>query len=140
MIYADLDNECIACPKCGVFNYNLKEPIFNQDFCSLLEWSLPFNQLSDKRFGGFWCDGVDPIPYDIKNLAINKLKQYRKIEIRAWTGVSGQEIYKMTIIFGEKSIECFEKELKLDDCIYSENPDDWIKVNPNQKTIEIKLK
>lgn len=138
--YNDLDKECTECPKCGAFNYNLKEPIFNQNFCSLLEYSLPFEQLEDESLHGFWCDGIDPIPHDIENLALKKLKQNRSVKTRAWTGVSGQEIYEMTILFGEQSINRFENELSLEDCIYSENADDWIKVEPNEKRIEIKLK
>lgn len=138
--YDGLDEESIECPKCGAFNYNMKEPIFNQAFCSLLEFSLPFDQLEDENLRGFWCDGIDPIPYDIENLSIKNLKQSRSIRTRAWTGVSGQEIYEMTILFGEQSICRFEQGLSLEDCIYSENADDWIKVDRNNKRIEIKLK
>ncbi|MCB9198184.1 MAG: hypothetical protein H6600_06985 [Flavobacteriales bacterium] len=138
--YSELDKESIECPKCGAFNYNMKEPIFNQDFCSLLEFSLPFDQLEDESLRGFWCDGIDPIPHDIENLSLKKLKQNRSVRTRAWTGVSGQEIYEMTILFGEQSIYRFEQELSLEDCIYSENADDWIKVDKNNKRIEIKLK
>jgi len=138
--YEDLDSQNMDCPKCGAFNYNMKEPIFNQDFCSLLEYSIPFNQLNDSSVINFWCDGIDPIPFDIKNLALENVRKIKRIKTRAWTGVSGQDIYEMTIHFGEKSITCFEKEVNLQDCIYSENANDWIKVNPNQKTIEIRLK
>ena len=138
--FDELNKECVECPKCGAFNYNIKRPIFNQSFCSLLEFSLPFEQLEDEKLRGFWCDGIDPIPYDIENLAIKNLKQNRKIKTRAWTGVNGQEIYEMTIHFGENSIRCFEQESSLENCIYSENPDNWITVEPNQKKIEIKLK
>lgn len=138
--YDDLDKECIECPKCGAFNYNIQEPIFNQSFCSLLEYSLPFDQLEDESLIGFWCDRIDPIPYDIYNLALENLRKIKKIKTRAWAGVSGQDIYEMTIHFGENAIKCFEQELSLEECIYSENADDWIKVKPDQKTIEIKLK
>ncbi len=138
--YSDLDKESIECPKCGAFNYNLKGPIFNQNFCSLLEYSLPFEQLENKELRGFWCDGIESIPYDIENLALNRLKQNRSVKTRAWTGVSGQDIYEMTILFGEQSINCFEQGLSLEGCIYSENADDWIKVEPDKKKIEIRLK
>jgi hypothetical protein len=138
--FEELDGENVECPKCGTFNYNIKEPVFNQDFCSLLEYSIPFDQLEDESVRNFWCDGVDPIPFDIKNLALENLKLHRRIKTRAWTGVSGQEIYEMTIHFGNKSIKCFEQKLSLDECIYSENADNWVKVNPDEKTIEIKLK
>ena len=138
--FNELNSECVECPKCGAFNYNLKLPIFNEEFCANLEHALPFNRLADEDLHGFWCDGIDPIPYDIENLALDALKRNRKIKTRAWTGRSGQEIFEMTIHFGEKSIACFEKDLSLEDCIYSGNPDDWISVEPNQKKIAVKLK
>ena len=138
--YSSLDKENSDCPECGAFNYNMKRPIFNQDFCSLLEYSLPFQQLEDENLHGFWCDGIDPIPYDIQNLSIENLRKNGKIRTRAKIGISGQEVYEMTICFGEESIQCFEKELSLERCIYSGNQNDWITVKPDQKKIEIRLK
>lgn len=139
--YDGLDEENIECPKCKSFNYNLKiETSFNKEFCSHLEFSLDFDRLGDDRVKGFWCDGVDFIPKDIDNLSKSNLKENKKIKTRTWTGKSGQEVYDMTINFGEKAVENYLKNESLIDCIPKGDYEKWIKIDPEKKEIEVTLK
>lgn len=138
--YDELEHSNIDCPYCGTFNYNIKEPIFNQQFCSILEYSLKFNGLEDENLWSLWCDGIDPFPLNIENMTLKNLKENPQIKTTAWIGARGQERYDMTILLGKQSIKCFEQKLNLEDCIYSENPDDWMKIQPKKKKIVVKLK
>lgn len=70
--FDELEKQNTACPECGAFNYNLDEPIFNNDFCTYLEWKLHFENLGIESVKRYWCDGVDPIPYDLKSLSKEK--------------------------------------------------------------------
>jgi hypothetical protein len=139
--FVDLKGEYAECPKCKSFNYNLKiETSFNHDFCSHLEHKLDFNQLDNSKVKGFWCDGVDHFTSDLKSLAKSHIQNNKMIKTKAWIGLDGQEEYEMTIRFGEKSIANYKNDLSLIDCIPDNSCGDWIKIEPDRKEIEIKLK
>lgn len=139
--FADLKGEYAECPKCKSFNYNLTiVTSFNQEFCSYLEHKLDFSHLNNSKIIGFWCDGINHIPFDLKSLAKSNIQQNKMIKTKAWIGLNGQEEYEMTIRFGEKSIENYQNDLGLIDCIPDDNYGDWIKIKPDKKEVEIKLK
>lgn len=97
-----LENQNAECPKCGAFNYNFDEPIFNSDFCTHLEWKLHFENLGIEGVKRFWCDGIDPIPFDLKSLSKENIKKNKSIMTRAWIGEDGQGVYEMEIKLGKK--------------------------------------
>lgn len=139
--FDDLKGEYVECPKCKSFNYNLKiETSFNQEFCSHLEHKLDFDQLDNSKVKGFWCDGIDHLTFDLKSLTKSNIEKSKMIKTKAWIGLNGQEEYEMTVRFGEKSIENYKTDLSLIDCIPDNNYGDWIKIEPERKEIEIKLK
>lgn len=139
--FEDLKEEKMECPKCKSFNYNLKiYSSFNQEFCSHLAWELDFDELDNERVKGFWCDGVDHIPSDIKSLFKANFEKNKVIRTNAWIGKDGQDIYQMEISFGEISIRNYLQNKSLIDCIPQNNFKDWIEINPNSKTIKAKLK
>ena len=139
--YSALDKEYITCPKCKAFNYNLKvEPPFNKDFCSALEYSLDFSQFEDENIKSLWCDGVDHLPVDVKSLSIGNLKQEPFIKTKAWIGKDGQGVYEMIIHFGPKALSNYIKRQDLHECIPDTASDEWIKIVPEKKEIEIRLK
>lgn len=139
--FENLQVENTECPKCHAFNYNVAvSPLFNQTFCAHLEWSLSFEELEDDRIRGFWCDGVDHLPIDIRNLSKTQIRKNRTIKTKAWIGKDGQSIYEMTIKLGEQSLENYERDQNLLDCIPKENCKEWIKISPTDRHIEIQLK
>lgn len=139
--YSALDKEYMECPKCKSFNYNLKvEPPFNKDFCSALEYSLDFSQFENENIKSLWCDGVDHLPIDIKSLSTGNLKQKPFIKTKAWIGKDGQGIYEMTIHFGPEALSNYIKRQNLHECIPETASDEWIKIDPERKQIEIRLK
>lgn len=139
--YSELDKEYIECPKCKAFNYNLKvEPPFNKDFCTALEHSLDFSQFENENIKSLWCDGIDHLPIDIKSLSIGNLKQKPFIITKAWIGKDGQDHYEMTIHFGSEALSNYINRKGLQECIPEAASEEWIKIDPEQKQIEIKLK
>ncbi|WP_282043428.1 hypothetical protein [Winogradskyella flava] len=138
--YDELENENAECPKCGAFNYNLKEPVFNSDFCTHLEWKLDFENLGIESLKRYWCDGVDTIPYDVKSLSKENIEKNKSIITRAWIGEDGQGVYEMEIKLGEQSVENYKKELSLIDCIPDKEDKDWIKIEPENNRIQVYLK
>ena len=136
-----LKEEETECPKCKAFNYNLKiETSFNKEFCEHLEFKLDFDDLKKEEVKGFWCDGVDHIPNDIKSLSKTILAKNKEIKTNAWIGKDGQGEYKMTIKFGNQAIERYEQNQSLVNCIPTNDFQSWINISPEKKEIEIKLK
>ncbi len=138
--FDELKGEAVVCPKCKAFNYNLDlEPSFNQEFCTHLEYKIDFDQLENDQIKGYWCDGVDHIPYDINDLTKQSIQQRKTIKTKAWAGKDGQTIHQMTILFGERSVEHYISGKNLVECIPSEDCKMWVKTDPENKQIEIKL-
>lgn len=136
-----LDGEYVDCPKCKAFNYNVNlESPFNQDFCSQLEYSLDFEQLDREDLKGYWCDGVDHLPKDIKSLAKSRIEKERTIVTKAWIGRDGQGEYEMTINLGGDFIKAYMSDSNLLASIPGREEKGWIDVDTEQRKVEIKLK
>lgn len=140
-----LEGEFIECPNCGAFNYNLDEPMFNLNFCSNLEWSLDFQNVENETIKyyvkTFWCDGIQHLPEDTKSLLYKNIKKSKQIITKAWIGYGGDEIYEMKIKFGEKSLANYKNNKSLTNCIPKNNEmPNWIKLNLEEKKIEVQLK
>ncbi|MEO0789892.1 MAG: hypothetical protein AAFY36_14580 [Bacteroidota bacterium] len=115
---------------------------FHDEFCSELEYKLSvdsFKSLGDQRVSGFWCDGIDHIPNNPRDLSINRIEQNRQISTRAWIGKDGQDLYEMTIHFGNDSIACYRMKKSIIDCIPEGDLCDWVRIWPEERRIEIYL-
>ncbi len=115
----------------------MEEGSFNIDFCDKLEFHLTemLLQVQDDHLRGFWCDGV-LMPSD-SELTKKRINDRRKVETTAFTGVSGQNRFKLTIHFGKYSLRRYAKGKSLNDCL----PDaDDIKIDLKKELIELYLK
>lgn len=114
---------------------------FNQDFCVQLEYHLTrtFGNSEDKNLKGFWCDGV-MMPFIDSQLTKKSVNDKRMIITKAWLGYDGQGEFEMTIKFGQHSLRRYAKGSDLADCLPSEDTTDWITLDIERKTIEVKLK
>ncbi|MFC5873480.1 hypothetical protein SAMN05443633_101579 [Chryseobacterium arachidis] len=139
--FDDLNHEYVECPNCQAFNFNLKEPSFNIEFCSLLEWSLDFENSGYKEAEYFWCDGISHLPENTNSLLCKNIEKDREIITKAWIGNDGQDIYEMKIKFGKKSLKNYKNQKNLAECIptHSEKPN-WIILDVKNKLIELQLK
>lgn len=139
--FENLTEENIECPKCKSFNYNLNIATpFDKGFCTHLERRLNFDKLENDEIIGYWCDGIDHLPRDLKSLSKKNIEKNKRVNTIAWIGKDGQGEYEMEIIFGNESIANYQKNKSLVDCIPEENFKDWIKIEPEKKRIQIKLK
>ncbi len=139
--YEGLEGDHVDCPKCKSFNYNIDfEPSFNQEFCTNLEYSLNFDNIQRDDIKGYWCDGIDHLPANIKSLAKSSIEKDRIIITKAWIGKDGQDIYEMRIKCGNKFVEAYTTNHSLLDSIPNDNEENWIDIDPVKKQIEIRLK
>lgn len=139
--YDQLEGENVDCPKCKAFNYNMDiQPRFNQDFCTHLQYSLDFEHLKRDDLKGFWCDGVDHLPADLKSLVKTRIEKDRLIKTKAWIGKDGQDEYSMILNLGDEFVKAYTSDLNLIDSIPNKEEHDWIEIDTERKTIEIKLK
>ncbi len=112
------------------------------DFCLHLEYRLcdTFKNSHQKVIGGLWCDGVSARSFNDPQLTKKHVNDTRKIETWAYIGKDGQDIYQMTIKFGTYSLRRYAIGESLIDCIPSEETMDWIDIDINEKTIELRLR
>src|ERR1700748_1135704 len=117
---------------------------FNQHFCHGLEFHLTESETFDdfsNKFERFWCDGISMPEYD-SELFLNNVVTSKQICTQAWMalGENGLGIYQMTIKLGPQSIEnCINGE-PLTDCLPDTDDLDWITMDTDEKTIEVRLK
>ncbi|WP_435624762.1 hypothetical protein [Flagellimonas sp.] len=115
---------------------------FNEEFCTRLEFRLckEFSDSNDSKLKGFWCDGVSWLPTD-NQLTRKHVNDKRIIITKAWIGKSGQDVYQATIHFGKKSLSNYAKGKELTECIPElDSETDWIEIDIEGKTIDIRLK
>ena len=89
---------------------------------------------------GFWCDGIylTSPDHQLKKKFIN---DNRKIQLKAWLGKTGQEVYDATIYFGRKAQSLYARDLPLINSIPEiECEEEWFIIDTSRKTIEITLK
>ena len=119
---------------------NIKTP-FNEKFCTQLEYRLcrEFSESNDAELKWFWCDGVSWFPTD-NQLTKKHINDKRKVITKAWIGKNGQDIYQATIHFGQKALSKYSKGADLTETIPElESKTEWIQIDIENKTIEIKL-
>jgi len=141
--FDELKDENIECPNCGKLNYNLSDPYVSKEFsehpewcltfCSLLEWSLKFNELKNESVHHFWCDGIT-------EFSTKEALENGQVTTKAWIGHDGQGDYQMTIIFGQKFIETLRSGGNMIECIPNEDANTWVEIEPELNRITVKLK
>jgi len=117
------------------------ETPFNEEFCTQLEYRIchELKKSTDKELKGFWCDGVSWLPTE-KQLTKKYVNDKRKIETKAWIGKTGQTEFKATVHFGQKALSNYSKGLDLTESMPElESNSEWIEIDLENKTIEIKL-
>lgn len=140
--YDNLINENTDCPKCNAFNLNWKlMQSFNFDFCNYLEYYLSdvFYNSNNPKLNGFWCDGISNIPFNITECSINNIQKYKRIITKTYSGKSGQDIYELTILLGNKSLDNFINGFSLIDDLPDSKIDDWIDFDFLNRKILIRL-
>jgi hypothetical protein len=110
---------------------------FDENFCLALEYHLgsTLEKSHEERFKGFWCDGVVS-----KRVSKKVVNDNRTIETKAWIGKDGQTEFDMKIKLGKYSLKRFAKGTSMVDCLPSSDFMNWVKIDLENKKIEIELK
>ena len=119
---------------------NIATP-FNEEFCNRLEYRIchELEKSTDPELKGFWCDGVSWFPTE-DQLTKKHVNDKRNIETKAWIGKTGQTEFQATIHFGQKALGKYSKGLELTETMPElESNSEWIEIDLENKTIEIKL-
>ena len=111
------------------------------EFLVHLEFRLSafFEYHQFEEANGYWCDGIF-----ISELDPQRTKKHvndkRRIVTQAWIGKDGQDKYRMIILFGKYSLRRYAKGTSLVDCIPDYKSMDWIEMDIDEKTIQIRLR
>jgi hypothetical protein len=113
----------------------------NRVFFEALEWHLgkTFAHSPDSKLQGRWCDGIlDPL---VDMGSIQKIvNDKRMLVTTAFIGYDGQERYEMRIHFGPFALRRVARNTSLLDCIPDAASTDWVTLDLEGKTLEIRLK
>ncbi|MDY7393912.1 hypothetical protein UMM65_01525 [Aureibaculum sp. 2210JD6-5] len=114
--------------------------MISENFCQILEHKITqtFSNENDRELKSFWCDGVAK-PENEVNFNSEYVEQKSEVELRAWFGETGQEVYKVILRLGENSKNKILNNSEIIDCIPEVN-ENWIELNEENKTLIINLK
>lgn len=120
-----------------------KEPeeISLDGFWTALEFRLSrlLEMTDDPELKGFWCDGIY-LPTTNQQLRKKYVNDKRKIQLKAWLGKTGQEVYDATVHFGKKAQSLYVRDLPLVNSIPTEEENsDWFTIDVRNRVIEIYL-
>lgn len=113
---------------------------FNHDFCSDLEFHLTrsFGASTEQALDGFWCDGVN-MPFEDKQLLKANLRATQQIVTEVWLGITGQDIYIMTINLGPRALKNCIADMPLNECLPPDTSLSWVEVDSEARLISIQL-
>lgn len=114
--------------------------MLDQDFCEVLEYEVTkaLSGSTDQCLQGFWCDGV-LLPHSESEYSRKTINDKRQVTMTAFAGNTGQEIYKLTLHFGRKSLSYYTKSLSIIECIPKTEHSKWFNIDPTSKTIAVHL-
>ena|GEM_PF-850860 len=120
---------------------------FNYEFCLDLEAYLCeyFSKTNIKELKYFWCDGVLDRPYynddvNIDYLSAEKIMIRQNIVTTAYVGESGQDLYSLTLKFGNLSLEAYQNNKKLTPYLPEMTISNNLVIDIENKTLQIHLK
>lgn len=116
--------------------------MLDQEFCEQLEWkigsAMEARWQTNERLKGFWCDGV-LLPDSESEYSKKQVNDRRFVMMKALTGKTGQEEYELTLLFGQKALSRYARDLRLEECVPNVEDGDWLEVDPVKKKIMVQL-
>jgi len=113
--------------------------MLSREFCIALEHQITyaFQNEINKHLKNLWCDGIT-LPENEININHDYIKRKSEVKMKAWFGENGQEVYKLILKLGKESKAKILNNEEIIDCI-PKIKEDWIFLNIENKTLEIKL-
>ena len=116
--------------------------MLDQEFCEQLEWKIGSAMevlwQTDERLKGFWCDGV-LLPDSESEYSKKQVNDKRFIMMKAFSGKTGQEEYELTLLFGQKALSTYARDLPIEECLPSPENTNWLQIDPIKKKIVVQL-
>ncbi len=114
--------------------------MLDQDFCEFLEYEIckAFTHSDNEQIKYFWCDGV------LLNQPDNSYSQKfvndnRQVKLKAFIGIDGQTEYELTLIFGNKSLSRYARNMDIKACVPNPDKQNWFNIDTEQHKIVIQL-
>lgn len=130
------ENENLACPSCGKFNYNWN---LKTSLSIFFERELSINHL--EGFEDCVSDGSNTNPKNVRQLSKENIRYTQKIETTTWIlDNEGQQYsYNLHIKLGPKVLETYMNNGSLQTCVPKTDCKYWVSYNDEEEAIEIQL-
>jgi len=121
--------------------------MFDQSFCDHLEYAISgvLGKSTNEDWRRCWCDGV-LLPTQESDYLKEQILTKKEVMTKAWVDEGrvkneerGQFLYDMTLYFGDKATDKVKNNQRLEDCVPTSDPDSWIFLDRQNRTIEVHL-
>lgn len=119
-------------------NVDRLKAFIDSGFLINLEYHLSkeFKNFRDENVKYFWCDGIS---LEENIYTASTIEAKKQIVAKAWIGVDGQDIYTMIIILGKRSFTDYLNETEMGSSLPEGDILNWLTIQPDDKTIEVRL-
>jgi hypothetical protein len=114
--------------------------MLDQDFCNFLEYEISkaFAHSTNNQKKYFWCDGI-LLPTSESEYSKKYVNDNRQIVMMAYSGLSGQDHYELTLKFGPKSLSRYARDLDISECVPDPVDSNWWDIDVERLKIWIQL-
>ena len=114
--------------------------MLDEEFCVFLEFEFTkaLANSPDNEVSGFWCDGI-LLPDAESQYSLKFVNDNRRVTLTAHTGVTGQEAYELTVLFGKKALSRYTRGLSVKECIPINRHESWFEIDTLAKQISMSL-
>lgn len=114
--------------------------MLDQEFCETLEYKISeaLANINDEKVKEFWCDGVLLSEPD-NHYSQKFINDNKQAKMKAYIGKDGQEVYSLTLKFGNKALSRYARNLKIADCFPNTDVENWFSIDTYKQRIEIQL-
>ena len=114
--------------------------MLDNEFCEFLERQISraFANSGIDKVKHFWCDGI-MLPTFENQYSKKFVNDNRKVVMTAFTGLSGQDRYELTLNFGSKACSKYARDLDLAECVPNPEQSNWFFVDIERNKIVIWL-
>lgn len=114
--------------------------MLDNKFCEFLEYEISkaFTNSTNDKVKYFWCDGI-LLPTFGNEYSKKFVNDNRQIVLTAFTGLTGQEKYELTLKFGNKALSKYARNLDISECVPNSENNNWFDIDIERKKFSIQL-
>jgi len=109
--------------------------------CTIMEYELCkiFEMIDEEQCKGFWCDGVK-LSEQKEHYTKKYVNDNKCVNLIAYIGKTGQTEYSLKLLLGKKALSRYARGLSISECFPTDNVKNFVKLDIENKCIEITLK